>query len=369
MSTILQVSTFYSDLGGVEKAVSDLVFGLKADNIVQILCTKHGAGTTLRTVDGVNVLSVGGRFSISGRPLAVDFPFELAKQQCDVVHYHLPFPLAMLGHITAKPNARISVATWHHDLVRHPTFNRVMRPLTERFLDQVDVIIATAPALIDQTPLLRDRRHKCRVVPLGIDDARFELTAESTTSDLRAKYGSAFVLFVGRLVYYKGCEILIDAISRIDADLVLVGEGPQRAELEKLAGDLNIQHRVHFLGRVSDSELASLYKACEVFVLPSTLPTECFGLVQVEAMLNGKPVINTNLPTGVPWVSIHGQTGLTVEPGDTDGLAGALSKLLSEDDLRRELGRNALTRAKSKFTLTQHVDAVNQVYREFLAAK
>lgn len=366
MVSVVQIATFYSENGGVEKSVSDLVSGLQDDHDVRVLCTHNAGKTSRENRNGVSVTAVGATFEIQGRPLAATFPLELGRQKCDVAHYHLPFPLAMAAHILSAPRARLTVATWHHDLIKHARFNKMIQPLVESFLDKIDVIIVTAPAIIENTPVLFKRRHKCRVIPLGIGEERF--SPDDAVPAIADKLREPHVLFVGRLVYYKGCDVLIEAISKVDANLAIVGEGPLRGELEALSAKLGVADRVQFFGRVSDEELAHLYRASSIFVLPSTLATECFGLVQVEAMLNGKPVINTNLPTGVPWVSLHNETGITVAPGDPDALADAIKLLLNDVHLRQKLGGQGAARAQNMFTLKRHVKAMSELYSELLSS-
>ncbi len=367
MRSVVQISTFYSDHGGVEKSVSDLVAGLKVDHDVSVLCTHSHSRTRHDAVDGVPVTAVGRIVEIQGRPLAAMFPWELRRYNCDVAHYHLPFPLAMASHLISAPKSRLTVATWHHDLVKHPRFKRFIEPLLESFLDRIDMIIVTAPALVEHTPVLYKRKHKCRVIPLGIAEELFGGPYPENTSDGVSDISEdPIILYVGRLVYYKGCDVLIKAMKNVNARLMLVGEGPLRGELETLANDLQIADRVQFLGRISDDDLANAYRRSSLFVLPSTLPTECFGLVQVEAMLSGKPVINTNLPTGVPWVSIHNETGMTVPPNDSNALASAINQLLDDSPLRYKLGRQAKERAQNMFTLKRHVAAVADLYQELL---
>jgi rhamnosyl/mannosyltransferase len=287
-----------------------------------------------------------------------------------VAHYHLPCPTAVIASLVSTPRASIKLATWHHDLVKHRLFNDLMRPLTERFLDKLDSIIVTAPAQLDNTPILRRYKHKCRVIPLGIDERRFAGIDHDLVLETRAKYGSPLFLYVGRLVYYKGCEILIEAMRQVpNGNLVIVGDGPLRADLTALIRRENLENRVHLVGRLPEHALTALYQACDVFVLPSTLPTECFGLVQVEAMMCGKPVVNTSLATGVPWVSVHSETGLTVPPSDPAQLAGAMNALIHDHELRRNLGLNARKRAHEKFTLRGQVAATVAHYEELLAGK
>ncbi|CAN5675026.1 glycosyltransferase [soil metagenome] len=366
MRSVVQISTFYSENGGVEKAVSDLVAGLKADHAVSVLCTHSNQKTHRDDVDGVAVTSVGRFIEIQGRPLAAMFPYELSRFTCDVAHYHLPFPLAMASHLISAPRAKLNVATWHHDLVKNPHFKKFIEPFLESFLDRLDMIIVTAPALIEHTPVLLKRREKCRVIPLGIAEELFVREEPDTTCSGLPNTDEPVVLYVGRLVYYKGVDVLIRAMKSVKGQLMLVGEGPLRSELESLAKELGIADRVHFAGRVSDQDLAYAYKKSSIFVLPSTLPTECFGLVQVEAMLSGKPVINTNLPTGVPWVSIHNETGMTVPPNDVSALSEAITGLLDNNQLRQKLGKQARERAQSMFTLKRHVSAVSDLYGELL---
>ncbi|HEY9679228.1 MAG TPA: glycosyltransferase [Drouetiella sp.] len=364
MRSVVQISTFYSENGGVEKAVADLVSGLKADHAVSVLCTHNNLKTAREQVDGVPVTSVGRLMEIQGRPLAATFPLELGNLKCDVAHYHLPFPLAMASHLISAPKAKLNVATWHHDLVKNPKFKRIIEPLLETFLDRLDMIIVTAPALIEHTPVLYKRKDKCRVIPLGINEELF--LTDATAAGASETGDEPTVLYVGRLVYYKGVDVLIRAMKNVNGQLLLVGEGPLRSELEALASELNISERVKFLGRISDQELANAYKKSSLFVLPSTLSTECFGLVQVEAMLSGRPVINTNLPTGVPWVSLHNETGMTVPPNDVEALSTAINSLLSDSKLRIKLGQQARQRATSMFTLKKHVSAVSALYSELL---
>ena len=369
MFDVLQVSTFFGDNGGVEKAVSDLSHGLSAKLRVEVLCTAKGP-TTQEQINKLIVTSAGGRFVVSGRPLSFSFASDIARRDVDVAHYHLPCPIAVLSQPFAAPRARVRIATWHHGLVRHKLFDTATKPILDHFLSKMDAIIVTSPQLIEHTPLLRKHRSKCVVIPLGIDETRFANVDHNAVLDLRAKYGSPLILYVGRLVYYKGCETAIKAMANVpDAKLIMVGKGPLEPKLKETIAQLQLEDRIHLLGWQSEEQLRNLFQACDLFVLPSTLPTECFGLVQVEAMLCGKPVINTNLPTGVPWVSQHEKTGLTVEPNDVEALSAALRKVLGDAGYRKALGVNARSRALGNFTLQRQVDSVIECYEQLLLRK
>ena len=188
-------------------------------------------------------------------------------------------------------------------------------------------------------------------------DQKFDLDISGTEK---------IVLFVGRLSYYNGVEYLIEAMQSVNAKLLIAGDGKLREKLENMTVSLGLEERVKFLGKVSNELLKYCYQICDVFVLPSVEPTEAFGLVQLEAMAYGKPVINTLLPTGVPFVSIDGKTGLTVEPRNSKALADAINKLLSDDELRKKFGIQARNRVVENFTVDKMNEKILKVYQELM---
>jgi rhamnosyl/mannosyltransferase len=243
------------------------------------------------------------------------------------------------------------------------------RPFLRRVLERAARVVVSSPLLAEHASELGDYREKCTVIPFGIDVARFAPTPEllSRAEAMRARFGSPLALFVGRLVPYKGVDVLIDAVAGLPMTTVIVGEGPERAALESRAAARS--ERIAFAGQVDNETLAALYTACDVFVLPSVTRAEAFGMVQLEAMACGKPVISTNLQSGVPWVNRHGETGLVVEPGDATGLRDAIVRLLEDADLRRTLGRAASARVLSEFTVSQMVARTVSLYREVAAGR
>ena len=185
--------------------------------------------------------------------------------------------------------------------------------------------------------------------------------------EIRKKYASEIVLFVGRLIYYKGVEYLIRAMKNVTASLVVIGDGPLRESLLSLAKDADVAHKVHFLGKgLSDAEMVAYYHACDVFVLPSVEITEGFGIVQLEAMACGKPVVNTNLPTGVPCVSLDNETGYTVPVRDPEALSRAINKILLNDGIKRKFGANAVQRVNDEFTMARMTESVFNVCQQVL---
>jgi rhamnosyl/mannosyltransferase len=222
--------------------------------------------------------------------------------------------------------------------------------------------------MIEGSEVLAPFAEKCRVVPFAVETERFEPTPGTLAraQELRAAHARPVVLFVGRLIYYKGAGVLMRAMADVDADLVMIGNGPLEGELRSLAASLGIADRVTFLAPLDDAELAAWYRAAAVLCLPSVARSEAYGLVQLEAHASGTPVVSTNLPTGVPWVNRDGETGLVVPPGDAPALAQALRTLLADDVLRARMGAHARERALTTFGVSTMVDGTLAVYDEVL---
>jgi len=260
-----------------------------------------------------------------------------------------------------------SVVLYHSDIVRQKRMLALYRPFLERFLDRVDLIIASSPDMVEHSPYLSARAEKCRVVNFGLHVDRIADApgVAERAEQLRAQHaGRKIVLFVGRLIYYKGADVLVRAMANVDADLVMIGSGPLEAELREIAVAGGIHSRITWLGPQSDEELAAWYHAADVFALPSVARSEAFGLVQIEAHAAGTPVVSTRLTTGVPYANLDGVTGLTVPVGDAHALADALNRLLRDDEMRGRLGAQAKQRALSEFTIPRMVEQTQQVYAE-----
>jgi rhamnosyl/mannosyltransferase len=366
LTRVLHIGKYYPpERGGMETHLATLCRGLRRYVDVHVLVAHTRAKTERDAVDGISVIRAARVCEAMATPLCPSLVSEIRNSRPDLVHLHWPNPMAVVALLTSGYNGPL-IVTYHSDVIRQKLTGKVFAPLLDRLLSRCQAIIATSPNYIGSSPVLSKYQDMCHVVPLGITRDYFAAANPQAMARLREEHGSHIVLSVGRLVYYKGFEYLIRAMASVNGKLLIVGDGPLKPQLLELRRSLGLEEKVVFLGNPSDEILRACYHEAKVFALASVARSEAFGIVQVEAMAAGVPVVNTNLPTGVPFVSVHGATGLTVEPADASGMSAALSTLLESDTLRREYGAAARRRAETVFSADVMVEKTMAVYREVL---
>ncbi len=351
---ILQVSkAYYPHIGGIESLVRTYAreLGKRDDVEMQVLVCRDKGKTTHEMIEGVPVTRAGSIGTYFSCPLSFSFfgYFRRMAKQADVVLFHMPFPPGDLACLLSGYRGRVVLA-WHSDVVKQKKLLLFYKPILQRFLRRADCILTATQGHIDSSAFLPQFREKCKVIPYGIDVETYHRAVRKSilTGHLTDK-NAVKVLFVGRLVYYKGADVLLDAFAQVHGcELFLVGSGVLEEALRAQAEKLSLP--VHFLGKLSDDDLKAAFADCDLFVLPSVANSEAFGIVQLEAMVYGKPVINTALPTGVPCVSLHEKTGLTVPPSDANALARAIQTLADDADLRKTYGAAAAKRVAEDFS-------------------
>jgi len=350
---VVHASKFYPPYnGGMETILGDLCDGTAHDWDVEVVVANDRSATVCERRNGVGVTRAASYGAAASVPLCPSLPWQLWTHAADCVVLHEPNPIAGTALWMRTPAARFVV--WHHsDLVRPfwapATYGQIQRALYRR----ADCVVVSSPALARDSALVQCAR-RVGVIPFGVDVARYQRDdAEQTAriNRVRAQFPAGpLLLFVGRLVYYKGVHVLIEAASRWPGPIAIVGEGPLESDLRADAARRGLQDRVVFVGRASDDDLPAYYQACDALVLPSIARTEAFGVVQIEAMAAGRPVVSTNLPTGVPWVNRDGVSGLVVAPDNADALGAALAQLGEDAALRAQLAAGARRRAETLFT-------------------
>jgi glycosyltransferase involved in cell wall biosynthesis len=355
MKRVLHVAKFYPPAaGGMERVVETLCRA--SDGIVEsaVLALNAGPETVEEVVAGVPVTRVGVVARAGSVPIAPALQRHLRRADADLIVLHEPNPWALLSYAVARPKAPLAI--WYHsDVVRPPLqYALFYAPLARTAYARARRFIVSSPPLGEHAEALKPYRDRIRVIPFGIDSSRW--TAVSSPAP------EPFVLFVGRHVPYKGVDVLIRALQGTGIRAVVAGDGPRRAAWEALARGLGVDAR--FPGDVPDAQLRELFASCAALVLPSTSRAEAFGYVQLEAMASGKPVISTDVPSGVSWVNQHERTGLIVPAGDAGALRSAMRRLMDDEALRARLGRAARKRVEDAFTMAHLRDRLRAFFAE-----
>ena len=361
---VLQIGKYYYPyVGGIETHLYTLINELSQKVEIKALVSNIKFKTSIEKDGSVMVYRLATLGSIFSLPLTFSLPIWLKRLKSDILHFHLPNPLAVIAFFLVRPSGKV-IITYHNDIIRQCIFLKLFNPLLIRFLKKAEVIIVTSQNLLDSSSVLSRFKDKCKIIPHGIDLSKFILTTEVANSadEIKQKFGSPIILFVGRLVYFKGLEYLFEALKDIDARLLILGEGPVKNKLKKLAGRLGIYNKVVWVGQIQNEKTAAYYYASDALVLPSVLKSESFGIVQLEAFACEKPVISTDLPTGVPYVNLHRKTGLIVAPRDSQAITQAISTLLTSKELAQQYGRQGKERLEHEFTKENMSQAVLRIY-------
>ena len=370
---ILELGKFYlPHKGGIEtllRAWSEgfVRRGAEVDCVVANDCAR----TTHELLNGVRIHRLATYGTVLSTSVCPAYLAATRRHAADLWHVQFPNPLADIASI-AGDRATPLVLSYHSDVVRQAGLLRFYRPVLNALLRRATRIVVSTPQHLEYSPWLAPYRAKCEVIPFGINLAALTLTPERerrVTEFRREAGGRPIVLNVGRLVGYKGQRFLIEALRELDAVAWIVGTGPLETELRRLAAELGVADRVKFWGGVSDADLPALLHACDVFALPSITAAEAFGIVQVEAMACGKPVVSCALQSGVKFVNQDGVTGLLVTPADSAALAAGIRSLLGDATLCQRLGAAGRARAEREFAEEVMVDRYWSCFERVLAAR
>ena len=349
--SVLHVGKFYPPhMGGIETHLQALCGALRNHADVRVIVSSEDRNTVEEMVDSVPVARLSTLITAFSTSISPGMVSRIRNSGASLVHIHLPNPAAILAYLASGHRGPL-VVTYHSDTVKQKVLGRMFEPFLNAALRKSAAIIATSPNYLATSPVLQAFRDRCHVIPYGIDTAQFEQCSPEAVRSVRERLGDRLVISVGRLVYYKGFDVLIRAMADVRGKLVIVGEGPLRSELQSLAARLGVTDKVVFAGEVNNAGVMPYYHAADLFALASVARSEAFGIVQIEAMAAGLPVVNTSLDSGVPFVTLAGESGLTVPPGDAPALAAAINRLLDDQSLRQSLGQAGVRRARREFSL------------------
>lgn len=366
--SVLYVGNYYAPhTGGIESHLRHLVSHLSSRMSVEVVAAnvvaKARPTTETEILDGARITRVACFGKVASQPICPTLPWRLKGRSDSIVHLHLPNPWGAAAYLMSGCKGKL-VITHHADTMGRRHLRRLVGPFVREAMHRAAAIIVQTKRYLESSEELADFRGKCRVVTSAIDVEAFQVDVSEQVREIQAKHGTRLILAVGRFVPYKGYEYLLQAMASVDATLLLVGDGPLRGQLEAMIEKLRIGGRVHLVGHVPD--LVPYYKAALMLVLPSVTRAESFGLVQVEAMAAGIPVVNTDLDSGVPEVSPHGVTGITVPPRDAGALADAIRMLLDNAELRAKYGRAGVVRVNEEFSARRMAENTFEVYQSVL---
>lgn len=361
---------FHPDVdGGIPSAIATLCSSANPHyNHAVLVARLKGFARTYRS-NGVPVEAVASFGTLFSSPIAPTYPaaFLRSANASDIAVHHAPFPLTdLVAPWIAK---RVSlIVYWHADIISYALLKRLFGYSIQRTLARADRIIVSDSSIIAGSNELQSVETKCSVIPYG---ANLDFWANCTeperaAADLLRRKHPRMILAIGRLVPYKGFASLLRALVSTDGEAVIIGDGPLLGELKTLACELGVAGRVTFAGRLAPARVKAYLYAARALAFPSSTTAEAFGLVQLEAMATGLPVVNTSLPTAVPKIARHEIEGLTVRPNDPPSLARALQALLNDRVMADRLGQAGRARALSEYSQGTYLSRIERIYGDVL---
>jgi len=348
---ILHVGKYFPPVRGGLETILESVLELTAGSVENLVVAADRSSTRrVKRWPGCEVHLLRSLGEFLHTPIVPSMPFVLGRflrRGVDVLALHFPNPMAAVAYLIARPfrGDEKLVVFYHSEVDFSGGISRIVAKayyLFERiFLSRADRIVVSNPPMRDSSPQIPRYRGKTAIVHYALKEGWTELADDQLRemSRIRKAHGDRMVLFVGRLVSYKGLDTLLDAAGTIRGKIVLVGDGPLRRYLAgRIVGE-RLVDKVSLETSVQDTK--PYFAACALLVLPSISRLETFGIVQIEAMAFGKPSVSSNLPTGVTYINVDGETGLTFPVGDAGSLSNAVNRLLDDGDLRSRLGENA----------------------------
>jgi rhamnosyl/mannosyltransferase len=279
----------------------------------------------------------------------------------DVVHIHDADPTAILAYLASGCRKPL-VIQYHQSSRRGRRLSNLFRRCLRPALHRAEAVVVPSAEVADASPEMKAFRHKCVVIPVGIELEPLLAIEREPASD----HTQPLILALGPLGTNTGFTSLIEAIERVNGRLVIVGDGERRATLEAQIQQLGLEGRIRMAGYVSRQMMLTWYSRADVFCVPACEEGEPVDRWVREAMAAGLPVVGTMPPSGVQTVNVNGETGFVVRPGDTIALADALDLLASHPDLRGRMAAAARRKARQEFGRELMGRRIVGVYRDIL---
>lgn len=370
---VLQVGKYYPPYnGGIETYLYNLCMELKNEVDLEVLVSNTGRKTVIHEVDGIKVTRVGRIAKFASTDISLTYLKQFSKRTPDIIHIHCPNPLAVICFLLSRNKKSKLVITYHNDIIRQKVLIIFYKPFLKKLLKKAERIFVHNNNYAHSSTFLQPHLHKVVSAPPGIDITRFSISPyiKNKMLEITQSYGNKIVLFIGRLVYYKGLEYLIESMKNVSAVLVIIGNGPLKNKLPKLSKRLSVHKKIHFLGNVDEQNKVAYLRSSSLLCLPSTVRSEAFGIVQLEGMICEKPIINTFVEgSGVSSVSINNETGITVPPKNAAALSEAINYLLANPSKSKTFGKSGAKRVLEFYTREKTSRKILRTYKEILSSK
>lgn len=367
---IVQVARFAKPhIGGIEEVIEQINSSLPDDKYQkEVICCSNTEKSSVE--NRVKYTRCRYLFDFAANSISPQLFFKMMFLKTDIIHFHMPviqnviiwFILYHLGLLKYKK----LIITYHGAIIGYDKYMKPFWGIYRYFYSKADKIHVLSPNVIDSDPILTLYKEKCEIISYGIDTSVDNNTEE--VQKIKNLYpNKKIILCCGRLVNFKGFQYVIQAMKNIDdAILFIIGDGPLLDSFNTYITENHLKDKIVLLGSISDNQLKEIYyQVCDIFVLASIQTSESFGIVQLEAMKYGKPIINTNLKTGVNYVSIDKETGITIESKNVEQLVSAIKELFNNDEQRMQYGRNAKKRVETLFDIKKIKEEYKNLYKGF----
>ena len=374
MKILHVVKAYYPDVGGIETSARQIAeASAKNGHEVAVLC--FGNKNENVETEGVKVYRIKPFFNVGSASISFKYfkKYKELSKDADIIHFHVPNPLGELAFcLQSKTKSKAkTLCTYHLDPVRPKAFVLMYKMLLNSFMKKVDVICPTSPYYIVSSRVIENFLEKCRTIPLGVEVGSFANVSPEKIAEAEkvvSKLKRPRVLFSGRFAYFKGIPNLLNAMALLpEYSLIMVGDGKKRQETEEQIDRLGLRDRVVLAGLQTGEFYRAFFHVADIFAFPSTWP-ESFGIVGLEALAAGLPLVTTEIWAGSSYYNEDEKTGLIVPPQDPKALAEAIKRILSNPELHKMMSENARKRA-DKFALERMPERYEEVYKFLMGKK
>ncbi len=373
---ILHIPNYYPPYtGGIGEVCYYLANCLVEEKEVEqkVICFHDENKRIYESVHGVEVIRAKSIAQIMRQQISFDLLPVMRKGikefAPDIIHFHMPNPLACLYLLMCLPKKTKLIVHWHSDIVGMKVTYTIIKHIEKAVLKRADLILMTSPLYAAHSIPLQPFLNKIEVLTNIISKEKVNITSETKVEaeKIKNQCGNKPIIFtIGRHVPYKGIEYLIKAEPLIKEDCIILigGSGILTCQLKEMAKG---RERIQFLGFLSDKEMIEYMVAAHIFAFPSITKNEAFGIALAEAMYCGAvPITMTIEGSGVNYVSINGVTGIEVGNKDYESFAKAIDTLLSDKSLYTKYQENCIKRVEENFTLDAIKERLMLFYRNIL---